>query len=449
MEYFDYKNGKYIDALKSPHIQYAMKIELLSKYETVIGDITQIISYDNGGQLNINRNQLVRRSCSLSVVNVDAKYIPSPISHFWYNRKFKLWIGVLAGDNTFWFSQGVFYCKSATGDAHRVNIEAIDKGGALNGDLKMNLLNVKTTFKSGSSIADVVRNVLVAPLMRYEDDDVIGGDNVIDCIAPIIDTYYETQKLMADIVIEQNSYIGKVLTDIADGYGANIYYDTNGRLCVTRQADIFFVDGYRRQSKLWDFNNINNANYSYNFDAVNAVTVYTDDTKEEYISYTAYNNNPLSPCNVGAIGLRRAESQQINYINVSAEEMKNRCKQYAILYLLQESMRGMSTNFNVPLMPHFDVDKTIGITDGSQGITNGTFVIQSLTLPLNNKPMEISATNIEWLPLDKLFATSPLEADDEDGISLASDNLDGIDGVLKHDSHSLPIDYENKISLRR
>ena len=116
-------------------------------------------------------------------------------------------------------------------------------------------------------------------------------------------------------------------------------------------------------------------NYSYNFDAINAVTVYTDDTKQEYTSCTVYNDNPISPCRVGAIGLRRGESQQINYINVGKDEMKERCRQYAVLYLLKECMRGMSVNFNCPTMPHFDVNKPIGITDDFMSVKNETFII--------------------------------------------------------------------------
>lgn len=407
MEYFDLTDKEYLSALKRPHIQYAMKIELLSKWETVIGDITRIIDYDNSGQININYNQLVRRSCSLTIANVDKKYVPSPVSCFWYNRKFKLWVGVLVGDNTYWFSQGVYYSKSATGNAHQISIEAVDKGGALNGDLKMNLINTKTVYKSGSTIADIIRNTLVMPLMNYDDDNAVGGDSVIDNIEPLIDVYYENQKLMADITIDQNSYVGKLFEDIAEGYGADIYYDTNGRLVIGRQADIFFIDGYLRRERLWNFSSeystMAGVNYSYNFDAINAVTVYTDDTKQEYTSCTVYNDNLVSPCRVGAIGLRRGESQQINYINVGKDEMKERCRQYAVLYLLKECMRGMSVNFNCPTMPHFDVNKPIGITDDFMNVKNETFVIQSLTIPLNNKPMSVSATNVNWLPLDKLF----------------------------------------------
>lgn len=408
MEYFNLKDKRYLSALKDSQIEYTIKIELLSKYETTIGEITRAIDYENSGQINVNYNQIVRRSCSLSVVNVDNKYIPSPVSCFWYNRKFKLWIGVVVNDDIYWFSQGVYYTKSATGDAHRINIEAVDKGGALNGDLKMNLINTKTTYQAGSTIADIIRNTLITPLMNYDvGGKVIGGDNILDSVPPLIDSCYESQILMADITLDQNSYVSKLFEDIANGYGADIYYDTEGRLVITRQADIFFVDGYLRQGRLWEFSDLSSvmgsANYSYSLDAVNAVTVYTDDSKQEYVSATVYNENPVSPCRVGAIGLRRAESQQIAYINVGADEMRERCRQYGVLFLLKESMKGMSLNFNSPLMPHFDVNKVIGVTDTTQNINNASFVIQSLTIPFGNKPMSISATNIEWLPLDKMF----------------------------------------------
>ena len=66
-------------------------------------------------------------------------------------------------------------------------------------------------------------------------------------------------------------------------------------------------------------------------------------------------------------------------------------------------MLGMTLNFNAPIIPHMDVNKTIDITDRYADIENGIYVVQSITIPLSSDKMQISATNINWLPNDMTF----------------------------------------------
>jgi hypothetical protein len=126
--------------------------------------------------------------------------------------------------------------------------------------------------------------------------------------------------------------------------------------------------------------------------------VYTNSSTLENVSYTAFNNNPVSPLRVGLVGVRRMEDAEIDYIDVSQGEMLEKCKQYAQYLLIKESLRGMNVTFESPIIPHLDVNRTIGITDKANKMYNDTFVIQSITMPLYAGTMSISATNINWLP---------------------------------------------------
>ena len=627
MEYFNSNTSAYQKALKrNSVIRYLIKIELLSANESTIGEITKDLTYDTQGQININYNQLVRRSCSITVANIDNKYLPSPNNPIWYNRKFKLWIGVLddKGD-TYWWSQGVFYTRSATANAHTVSIEAVDKGGALDGTLKTNLADVQYVIEAGTTISDAVKETLslnIGANVKMNNSDSYAGISMpIDPVKPLIDLSYNSKVLKADISVDTNGYIGELLTSLADSYGADVYYDTEGRLRFTGIADIFFIDGYRCMAHQWDFINLSagfaNPNYEYSFDGINAVTVYTNlssdaqalanaqresktnvrltdeqielvndykeiqkevvdnninlnetvfgnidtndrqilewtqenltrfdyairswgetpenlagsistvfgmwdtfddvdiafspilqtqsgaflldaDTVWDYIngliseagegwtseellaldvdglvingisikkliaaigdtaervsmimhyvgedgaynlalrevqyiaysygvtvdevliaseiieteervqniSYTAYNVNPRSPLRVGAIGLRQMSSQEIEYIDTTQSDMETRCQQYAVSLLQKESLKGMSLSFECPLIPHLDVNKTIGITDEYQNINAETFIIQSITIPLGANSMKISSTNVNWMPVD-------------------------------------------------
>ena len=628
-EFFNVSTADYVAALKTNSItRYLLRIELLTYYETAIGDITKELCIDAQGQININYQQMTRRSCSLTIANVDQKYVPSPNNPIWYQRKFKLWIGVEDGHgDIYWWSQGVYYVQSATGNAHSLSIEAVDKGGALDGTLKTNMAETQYIVETGSSVANIVRDTLGLNIGNNEEilqSAIYGAANLpIDPIVPLIDLTYNKQTIEADISIDANSYLGDLLVSLADSYGADIYYDRQGHLRLESLADIFYIDGYRRLGHQWDFidlsSNYSDANYEYNFDGVNAVTVYTnlsadvlaianaqteaktetrlsseqleivedykaiqqevkdynidlnetvygnidtnqrqvlewteenltrfaeaiqswgenpddlrgsistvfgawdtfdgvniafspilqtengavllvadvvfqyidelivqlgsgwttedmlaldatglvmdgvlinkliadvgntaertsmvmhytgeygaynlayqdvvgvaqslnttvddvllaseinhdaDDIKVANVSYTAYNTNPRSPLQIGAVGIRRMQNQEIDYIDTSQSDMQERCKQYAVMLLQKESLRGMNISFSCPIIPHLDVNKTIGLTDEYQGIDNGTFVIQSITIPLSSNSMKISATNINWLPVD-------------------------------------------------
>ena len=632
MEYFNKNTSNYRNALKSNLItRYLLKLELLSYYENTIGEITKDISLEVQGQININYKQLTRRSCSLTLANIEDKYLPSPNSPIWYLRKFKLWLGI--EDNhgdIWWFSQGVYCIVSATANAHTVQIEAVDKGGALDGTLKLNLAEVQYVVESGNTITDIIRDTLALNIgsnVSITNSEAYGGANMpIDPVPPLIDLRYNNQKIKADISIDANNYIGNIFTSLADGYGADVYYDGDGHFRFNALADVFFVDGYRYMAAQWDYDNLADANCQYSFDGLNAVTVYTNMsvttetlasaqkeskegitsstgvssgtltaiptlTKEQLqiiddyieilremktygvnleetvfgnidtnqrqilewteenltrfadailswgetaddlrgsistvfgawekfgnvniafspilqtsggavllsantvmtyiralieaagegwtteallaldvtglvidgvainklvadvgstaertskimhytgqygaynqarskvqdiatilritveelvelrehmtvqnISYTAYNVNPLSPIRVGAVGVRRMESQEIDYIDTTESDMQARCQQYAVMLLHRQTMVGATLNFSSPIIPHIDVNKTIRITDKYQNIDNELFVVQSVTIPLGAGAMQISATNINWLP---------------------------------------------------
>ena len=443
MEYFNRNTVEYRNALKRNLVtRYLLRIELLSYYETSIGEITKDLLVDVKGQININYKQLTRRSCSLSVSNVDQKYLPtSPDSPIWYRKKFKLWIGIQDDKNDiYWWSQGIYYIVSATANAHTVNIEGIDKGGALDGTLKTNMAEVQYILKAGSVIADILRDILSLNMganVEIANSSAYGGSNLpIDPIPPLIDLKFNSQRIKADISVDANNYLGSLLTSVADNYGSDVYYDANGHLRYSAQADIFFVDGYKYMAHQWDFVDLSEPNYQYTFDGANAVTVYTNlsvdtqalikaqeeheankkaeeanstqvladtiDTEDtisaENLYYTAYNVNPLSPINVGAVGLRRMESKEIDYIDTTESDMRARCQQYAVMLLHRQTCVSTNLSFNSPIIPHLDVNKTIGITDKYQKIDNETFVIQSITIPLGTGAMQITATNINWLP---------------------------------------------------
>ena len=89
---------------------------------------------------------------------------------------------------------------------------------------------------------------------------------------------------------------------------------------------------------------------------------------------------------------------EIPYVNVPQSEMQARCKAYADYLLMKEAMQGMSITFSCPIIPHLDVNRTIGITDKRFNLDHATFVVNSITMPLSAEAMTVNATQTSWLP---------------------------------------------------
>lgn len=416
-EYFNQHSGVYDNALKRFNNNYRIRLELLSDGETVIGEITKDLSLTASGQITINYEQITRRSCSLSLINVENKYIPTKNSPFWLNRKFKLWLGLVVDRDTYWWSQGVFYTVNANATGRILNIEAVDKGGALDGTLKLNMTEAQYIFGRGKPITEMIKQTLALdvgnPYGAHHSPLGFGGNRPIDVQLPLIGIEYYGFKTVADISIDANSYISEMFVKMAELYAADCYYNTNGNLVFEEHID---STGYNYAPIQWSFTDLSSTfedvNYEYNYEGENVVTVYTNTTEAgvRNVAWTAYNTNPLSPLNV-TTGIRRASHIEIPYYyneeltqeEQEAQQIKD-CRSTANHYLLASSMLGMTLNFNCPIIPHIDVNKTISITDQYADIEDGIYVVQSVTIPLTSNKMQISATNINWLPNDMTFS---------------------------------------------
>lgn len=404
MDYYDKITNRYLEILETRNCYYRLKIEILSAFESAIGEIVKDISRSTEGQLNVNYQQLSRRSCNITLANVENRYLPSLNQWYWIGRKFKLYIGVrdFSRDDNYWFSQGVFYTLDANNDGHTLSLSGVDKGNALTGELKLNALAEKNVIEVGSSISRLIRQTL----------SLNDGVNVLDPVMPIIDKQFEDIKIEQQIEINEGEYIGTLFTQIADSYGSDIYYDTNGRLTVEAAIDIVGWDQYDRYGCLYTFTDktieVGSMSASYSFAPINTITVFTNITAKdennedvENVSYTAYNTNALSPLNIKNIGIRRAESVEAAYIDkFTKEEMTERCKQIARYYLLKESIEKSTLSFNTIIIPHLDVNKVIGVTNKMFAMNNERCIIDSLSLNLSSCTMTVSATRITVLPSD-------------------------------------------------
>lgn len=408
MEYYDTITDEYLKLIKTSSMRVVkVKLELLNVWEKTIGEIVNDLS-STEGSININSEQGCRRTCSISVIDKDRKYIPTSDSPFWYNRKFKIYIGLKApSGNLYWFSQGVFYNQEATANGRQININGVDKFGLLNGELKTCMLNVEFSakvdyLKKNVKIIDLIREILMMN---------IGNGIPIDPVEPLIDPKFYNLVLKNDIVVEEGSYVGEIFTKIAEMYSVNIYYDIHGKL---RMEEIFNADRplwYEHLAPIYDFGEVDisedELNVGYAFEGVNIVTVTTDNPDGKIYSATAKNTNPLSPINVESVGYRRYEGStytiplisqsEVNSLNTSQTQI---CLAQAQYLLLQSCCDNLSISFDYPIIPHLDVDNNVRLSNKYFGFDGDLFLLKSITINLGLQPMSLSLMNIQWLPYD-------------------------------------------------
>lgn len=401
MDYYNKIDNAYLAELHKPMRKMYVKMEILSHYEGAIGEITSDLS-STDGSITINKEQGCRRSCSLSIIDRSGKYIPQKDSSFWYNRKFKIFIGLQVDEDLYWFPQGVFVTKSANSNGRRLNVEGVDKYGFLDGTLNARMCLVEyqtsvTNSKKGTNIATLIKDTLMLDL----------GNNIpLDPVEPIIDPIFYNATLYDDIVIDEGGYLGEIFDKIAEMYGANIYYDVNGRLRMERVFNYNLPSWYRHLSPQFELSETEitetDINYTYNYDGVNIITVTTDNTSGEIYSYTAKNENPQSPVNINAIGYKGLDggTYYIPLGDTSEESGEEKCRQQAEYMLLQHACMSTGISYNLPIIPHLNVDNTVRVSNDYYNFDKQLFIVNSITMPLSATEMSIEATNLQWLPFD-------------------------------------------------
>ena len=156
----------YLNHLKTATtFQPIAKIELLDRNENIIsnGVFTGRIL---NGSLNVQRQNGVRRTSSLSLLNYDKSLNPSP-DIFWINQKYNLYLGYKINGEDFFIKQGLFVNGNPTlrkdeGNNLILDISGQDKWALLNADLGGRLL-ASTNILVGSDVNTAIQSVLDFP----------------------------------------------------------------------------------------------------------------------------------------------------------------------------------------------------------------------------------------------------------------------------------------------
>lgn len=390
MDYINTYDERYVQVAMRESIYPKIKVEIIDNSEkNVIRDITEAIQKDSFS-ITENYQQGVRLTCSFVLINSDKSLTPSPeTGTLWIGTKFRVYVGLYDSDrkDTYWFSKGVYYVSnvSSSRKEQTVSIDGIDKFGLLSGDLGYGKLTGTYQFKAGQKVYSAIKDILMLEM---------GNGTIIDPISPVLDSNYKDEILPYDINKSSGRVLGDVLIELSNVLGCNIFYDNNGRLNI--QSGTLDMS-YSQDASIWDYTDIlqEYVDSSLNLDytnVVNCITVIGNNVNDKVYSYTAENNNVLSPTRVEYIGKKEMEP-----IETSMAYSEQRAKEYAQFQLKRKSILQSTIDFTSTFIPHLGVDKVISITDKYYGFTQERFIIQSIDIHPDGL-MKISASNISQLP---------------------------------------------------
>lgn len=454
MEYYNKVDKIYLNALKQNIIRPVFKVELMDFTENVIGELTQDISQEDSGSISINYQQGLRRSCSLTLINVNenfklkqGKYLLDE-NGLWINTKFKLYIGVkvpqfinfggeeidynnqendvlysdeeisslLYRNNTqkfeediYWFSQGVFILTDPTVlrdmSKQTITLNGVDKFGMFGSETNFNQTEDTYKIEEGSNVGNVIESIL-----NFNRSSNTNNYMPIDTKKPYIDP--NTKVLVSkgtgeeEVPVAQvglpfeinkspETYFGDILVELANIYACDIYYDTEGRLHFEKGNEKQSMDDF---SSLWDYSDKEPEYFSsqinYDFKSVyNVVKVVGNNPATNLFTYIAKNEHPNSPTRIDLLG------EKILYIESSFCYDEERTKDFANYMIRKKSMVPLTLSFQSSFIPHLDVNKVITITDDYYNYTQQRFIIQSLTIPLTTKSLiDVECTNTSIIP---------------------------------------------------
>lgn len=401
-EYYDVSNSGYYSALSSPFKSQRLRVELLDHMENTLYRIEQDIDSSDAGKIVNNNTQGTRRSFSFNLVNLDGIYNLLDEDTFWFNRKFRVYLGIVYEDDCFWFSKGVYITQNANLDSitKTVSLNGVDKYAQLDGTLNvLQADEIDTVFEVGAKISNVIRDILMMN---------IGNDMVLDPIEPIIDPDIGEQRLYKEFTMSAGSYYGDFLTEVMTSFGCDIFYDTLGRLTVRRVFNddrpywyAFKAPAYEFNDEVWGYIA---PSISIDMNGVNKIIVSTENVNYPNVSETAINNNPRSPLCASKIGYRTfKENGGIIYISLGDETIDTpeiKCREYAEYRLMQETCLALEASFQCPPLYHLCEGDVVLITDSVLGFNQEPFIINSITISTGTEAMSITATNLKYLPTD-------------------------------------------------
>lgn len=371
------------DVLKRPTIKPRFRLFVLNHDETINYEIPEEDIIINSGNFTENYQNGQRKSVNINLINVDGKYTPS-INTIWVHDRFRFDIGLEFDGQVYWFPRGIYVLGNPSADHQdsdkQVSLTLVDKFAVLEG--KAGTLEATYEIPVDSDIEQAIMGILTL-------DN--GSGYPIDLKPIIYDRAFKGFKMPYTLSKDAGSTLGEMLLEIGTILNAEVYYNSQGNLCIININETTLDV---QKASLWDYSDedidYDSATANYDFEnAVNEVHIVGDNINNEIFSAMAKNENPISPLCIQRIGRR------IEYINDSNIYSDDLAQQRANYELRKFGILKTTMNIQVSFNPLLFVNNLVTITDKYYNLERERFLIQSISYTIGNESqMTVSCSNI-------------------------------------------------------
>lgn len=365
------------------------KLYLLNPDESIKEDISEYVIEDSLSYTHEMKSGQ-RSSLSVSLVNQNNEWFPNPVnSKIWAGAKFKYYMGLLCGDDIYWFPRGVYVINdpsySYKAGEKTVSLQLSDKFALIDGTLGG---TTETDYKIPlqSSIKGAIESLLKLDT---------GNGTPFDVKPIIFPTKYLGNKTPYTIEYNPSQNIGELILEFAEILSCDIYYNEEGYLTLEPADELLAVGN---KPVIWQFDEKSMQYTDVTYDVkytemINKVTVVGANVNAYVFKHTAVNTNPQSPSNINMSPIH------FKYISDSQIYSDDLCRQRAEYELQKGMIFPLSQKFTSVYIPFLQAGNLINWTDSEQGFNNEKFLITSLSVDSKGR-MTLMNTNIRELPFN-------------------------------------------------
>ena len=355
-------------------------------------------AFISNGTLSANLQNGQRRSCSVTLCNVDSEFDYN-VNNIWFGQEIALDEGlILPNGEDYYIPQGVFLIETPAEtlkpSEKTITYNLVDKWANLDGSLFGNL-DGSYEVTVGTNIFEPITSLLQLPR---------GNGQPVDRVKPVFTEYYNsrTQELpdgstvsmaVSPYTLRTDTTYADVILGLATMLNAWVGYDATGALRIDPSQDDI---SDTTKPVLWQFS-MNEAQLLGATYTVKNTEVYNDYIVigEQLDEYTqprgrATNYDPRSDTNVNLIGKKTLKTTESGFGTVT------QCQDYAAWKLKRSSVLQKSVSISCSQIMHMSENNLVTIvrTDKKNSPVE-RHLIQGFSRPLiGTGEMTISATSV-------------------------------------------------------
>lgn len=332
------------------------------------------------GSISVDRTRDERRSADFILENKDRALKHDPYNGFWYDKILKAFWGIdyrdeLTGELTRWEVQvGEFMIDRIDEDRFPSAVKVTGR------DYAKKCLNTKLTqsltFPAGTAVEKIIQALAAnAGITKFN--------------LPVTNRAYGGTTVFA-----RGTERWRVMKDIADTIGYEVYFDATGRLTMQPYPDpttsplVWTFSPGEPDGSLIDYKRSSNDSSIFNHITVQGATIEAGGVSTTIFA-EAKNENPESPTRISRIG-DRTKPYESDYLTTVEE-----AQHMADTMLSVNSLEEYDISFSSLILPWLDASQIVGVVEEDDDpYIPKRFLLNNFTLPLGLGAMSGTAKRV-------------------------------------------------------